>query len=108
RPARDHRLDLDARSGAPRTLDVATRVTGTGHDATEVPRAEALVVAMARDSARLRLPLEHEHIADAEPAQLDRACKPRRTAADNHDLGAGGRHRRPACSASSAETCAPQ
>ena len=84
---------LDARGVQARALTVALGVAGAGHDPAQVAHAEALMSGMPRDAAHARLALEHEHVAHAAPAQLDRAGEPRGPAADDDDLGLGQRHR---------------
>ena len=108
RPARDHRVLLDARACPARALTVALGVAGAGHDPAQVAHAEALMSGVPRDAARPRLALEHEHAAYAAPAQLDRAGEPRGPAADDHDRVLGVHHGDRSRAARSAETWAPQ
>ena len=54
----------------------------------QVAGAEALMGAVARDAAGLLLALEHEHVRDAEAAQLHGARQPGRAGADDDRLAA--------------------
>jgi hypothetical protein len=79
-----------------------TVVAGPGERAAQVTQAEALMLGVTRDAPGLRLALEHEHLARAPPAQLDRRGEPGRPRADDYD---GPAHPRPS---SSSAISAPQ
>ena len=79
----------------------------------QVAGAEAMMGAVARDAARLLLALEHEHVPDAQAAQLHGAREPGRAGPDHDRLAPLRRRTRRAAhragpSASSASSSAAQ
>ena len=88
RPARDHRLGAELGARTVGELREPARVGGAGQRPVQVAQPEALVGGVARDATRLALPLDHDDVAHAEPAELARRREARGPAAHDHDAHA--------------------